>query len=141
MSKAAKPFTTNAWQGVTYISPNKRELQALESVISHRQEGMVNFNSSGPNDFSGPTEDQVISECMHMSRGIITMVKCLVITLGRFGVLVLRDESCDELFPVKNNMKERSSGGGLVSAVHYPAVNEDVLPRNKIKSVSGAGDR
>eukprot|EP00794_Sanderia_malayensis_P012071 gene12071-13315_t len=140
MTKATKPFSTEAWRAVTYVSPNKRELQALHAAICNRQEGMENFNSDGSLDFSRPTEDQVITACIRMSRDILPKVTCLVITLGRFGVLVLRNELCDEPFPVKGNMTACNEKAGLISATHYPSVNEDIVPDMKIRSVSGAGD-
>ena len=97
---------------------------------------MVNFNSEGPFDFKGPSEDQVINMCVRMGRHVLGTLNCLVVTLGRYGVLILRDELCDEKFPLREQFEKL----GLVSATHYPSMNEDLLPRTSIKSVSGAGD-
>ena len=140
ISKARKPFTTDVYSAITYISPNKRELQSIHSTLRREQEGMVNFNSEGPFDFKGPSEDQVIDMCVRMGRHVLSTLNCLVVTLGRYGVLILRDELCDERFPLTEQLQGRIGKSGLVSATHYPSMNEDLLPRASIKSVSGAGD-
>lgn len=100
---------------------------------------MVNFNSEGIEDFQGPSEDQVINLCMRMGRMVLSKIDCLVVTLGKYGVLVLRNEHCDDKFPLRGSRLEKPASG-LVSATHYPSANEDLLPRSNIKSVSGAGD-
>lgn len=140
ISKARKPFTTEDYDSITYISPNKRELQGIHATIMKRQEGMLNFNTDGIVDFKGPTEDQVIMLCIKMGRSVLSKIDCIVATLGEYGVLVLRNEHCDELFPLREQMSGRMVSGGLVSATHYPSANEDILPKERIISVSGAGD-
>ena len=105
-----------------------------------RQEGMLNFNTDGIVDFKGPTEDQIINTCIRMGRNVLSKVNCVVVTLGEYGVLVLRNERCDEKFPLRGQLSQKMASPGLVSATHYPSANEDVLPRTYIKSVSGAGD-
>ena len=101
---------------------------------------MMNFNSEGPFDFEGPTEDQIIQMCIRIGRNILGSVNCLIITLGRFGVLVLRNEGCDDPFPLKGQMPDKNHTSSVISATHYPSVGEDLLPRKDIISVSGAGD-
>ena len=115
-------------------------MQGIHATIMKRQEGMLNFNTDGIVDFKGPTEDQVIMLCIKMGRSVLSKIDCIVATLGEYGVLVLRNEHCDELFPLREQMSGRMVSGGLVSATHYPSANEDILPKERIISVSGAGD-
>ena len=101
---------------------------------------MLNFNSEGIVDFQGPTEDQIINMCIRMGRNVLSKIDCLIITLGKYGVLVLRNEHCDERFPLQGRLSGRNASLGLASATHYPSASEDLLPQAQIKSVSGAGD-
>ena len=140
ISKARKPFTIEDYDSITYISPNKRELQSIHATITKKQEGMLNFNSEGIVDFQGPTEDQIINMCIRMGRNVLSKIDCLIITLGKYGVLVLRNEHCDERFPLQGRLSGRNASLGLASATHYPSASEDLLPQAQIKSVSGAGD-
>ena len=113
----------------------------IHAAICKEQEGMLNFNYDGPFDFSGPSEDQLIASCIRMSKDVFTKVKCLVITLGRYGVLVLRDELCDADFHLSGNFNGKQKHCGLISATHYPSASDDILPPTSVRSVSGAGDR
>ena len=133
MHKGGKPFTTNYWHNITYASPNKNELYSIFSAAKRSQE--PGFETD---DTDSQSEEHVIQECIRMSKDILQKVQCLVITLGKHGVLICRNSPTSDPLPVRGSKVTTS---GLVSAVHYPAVDEDVLPADKIKSVSGAGDR
>lgn len=101
---------------------------------------MLNFNTDGIVDFKGPSEDQVINACIRMGRNVLSKIDCIIVTLGEYGVLVLRNEHCDKQFPLQGQLSHNIASPGLVSATHYPSVSEDLLPKARIISVSGAGD-
>ncbi|XP_072041914.1 uncharacterized protein [Amphiura filiformis] len=127
--KAKKPFQSDAWKSLTYVSPNLNELRMMYGSLEGEE--TVNF------DYETSFTDQ-LRECLQLSRILLQHIDCLVITLGENGALIVRNtEPEDKLICGKTN-REDEELLGMTSAVHYPIGNVD--PDRKITSVSGAGD-
>ena len=128
---AHKVFQTDAWQKLTYTSPNLTELRVLHnSVVGSDQQTL----GASPVEMS---KEEIIEEVVHLMKPVIQHIPVLVVTLGKHGVLLCqRSSSMSEHLPIKGH---HLTIAGQVSVVHYPA--EDAERPKPIKvSVSGAGD-
>ncbi|XP_048590104.1 pseudouridine-metabolizing bifunctional protein C1861.05 [Nematostella vectensis] len=137
--KAGIPFETDCWKHITYASPNLKELRTMsDAAVKHHKlprhprfgensEAVASSNSSR-------NLDDIIEECLLLAQPLLAHIHCLVVTLGKNGVLVLRDTTADLPFPSKKNPRTPAMHHGLVSAVHYPAPDVHVI------NVTGAGD-
>ncbi|XP_077990684.1 uncharacterized protein LOC144445007 [Glandiceps talaboti] len=119
VNKSKKPFQSDIWKTISYVSPNISELKSMYSMLEESPDINVIGNS--------------IEELLPLCRKLLEHIDCLALTLGRDGVLVCRNTHANEPFHIGKLPSTKNTG--LVSAVHYPA-----LSTNGITSVSGAGD-
>ncbi|XP_066446345.1 uncharacterized protein [Eleutherodactylus coqui] len=122
IDKASKPFTSNSWTALTYISPNLRELLAINRTLGHVEDC----------DILCRLEDKV-DTAIGLSLPLLENIHCVIVTLGAHGVLLCghrRDGT------VSLRAKDKVSRDDLC-AVHYPAAP---IPPEEIINVSGAGD-
>ncbi|KAL9961537.1 hypothetical protein ACROYT_G030495 [Oculina patagonica] len=138
--KAEKPFLSDAWHSITYVSPNLKELRTMSSAIM-KQESLKHKPRPGNNnadDKDRPLED-IITECLHLCKPLLKHIHCVVVTLGKDGALVCRDTAADTPFPTAHRSSHLPTRQhSLVSARHFPALGpgSHVLVGN----VTGAGD-
>uniref|UniRef100_A0A8C5PMM1 Carbohydrate kinase PfkB domain-containing protein n=1 Tax=Leptobrachium leishanense TaxID=445787 RepID=A0A8C5PMM1_9ANUR len=122
VDKAAKPFLSNSWKSLTYISPNLKELISINLILGH------------PVHIDIPSElDDIIDKAIVLSLPLLEYLHCVIITLGANGVLLCGYSSGGALF-LYPKIKVRQEG---LSALHYPAA--PISPK-EIVNVSGAGD-
>ncbi len=106
---------------LTYASPNLAELRSLAgSTETEERDEAKNLN-------------ELLQECIHLSREVLDTIPFLVVTLGERGVLVVRRGLDSDPLPLKNasNLRKEET----YSAKHYP-----VSPFENVISVVGAGD-
>ncbi|KAM4676558.1 uncharacterized protein O3C94_009010 isoform 1-T2 [Discoglossus pictus] len=120
--KASKPFLSNSWTALTYISPNLRELISINKTLGFPV----------PSDL--PSElDDIIDTAISLSLPLLEHLHCVIVTLGGNGVLLCGHNHGGTL-SLCPNLKARSSE---LCAVHYPAAP---ISAQEIINVSGAGD-
>ncbi|XP_059834071.1 uncharacterized protein zgc:136858 [Hypanus sabinus] len=123
-SSACKPFKTESWKSLTYTSPNLMELWAMNQALG----------------LPVPTElpsavDEVVEVALRMSRPLLKHLQCVIVTLGKHGVLLCsgREDGEISLQPRKASQTSPSD----LCAAHYPAIS--IRPEEML-NVSGAGD-
>ncbi|XP_053889809.1 uncharacterized protein LOC128840168 isoform X3 [Malaclemys terrapin pileata] len=123
-NKASKPFLSDSWKALTYISPNLRELRAINRTLGHPVLA----------DLPSRLED-VVRTAMTLTHPLLTQLHCVVVTLGMHGVLLCgrRVEGSVSLCPGTR----KQNAAGELCATHYPAIP---ISREEIVNVSGAGD-
>ncbi|XP_030399907.1 pseudouridine-metabolizing bifunctional protein C1861.05-like [Gopherus evgoodei] len=123
-NKASKPFLSDSWKALTYISPNLRELRAINRTLGHPV----------PAELPSRLED-VVRTAMTLTHPLLTQLHCVVVTLGMHGVLLCgrRVEGSVSLCPGTR----KQNAAGELCATHYPAIP---ISREEIVNVSGAGD-
>ncbi|XP_077325404.1 uncharacterized protein LOC143960560 isoform X2 [Lithobates pipiens] len=122
VAKASKPFTSDSWTALTYISPNLKELISINRTLGYS----VNFDV--------PCElDDVIDMAITLSLPLLENLHCVIVTLGAHGVL-LCGHSCNGVLSLHPNNK---TSWGDLCALHYPAAP---ISTDEIVNVSGAGD-
>ena len=114
------------------MSPNYYELETIANHMLGRDQNIIdNINDIPLN--------ALIDNCYQLSKQIMkNYFHTIVVTLGKFGVLVISKSSQDNyvhLGPGSSLFEETSSDGDL-NVFHLPQENLD----NKIINVSGAGD-
>ncbi|XP_029992046.1 pseudouridine-metabolizing bifunctional protein C1861.05 isoform X2 [Sphaeramia orbicularis] len=120
--KACKPFLSEAWKCLSYLSPNLSELCTMNQTL-----GL-------PSPKALPSSvDEVLSIAVALSCPLLEHLHCLVVTLGANGVLV-----CGEHDAGSVNLKPRKQKRkGRLCALHYPALT---VTAEETMNVSGAGD-
>ncbi|XP_050294346.1 uncharacterized protein LOC126734680 [Anthonomus grandis grandis] len=109
---AEKPFTTDCWNSIKFITPNLKELQ----VVARHFKLQVNKHF-----------DNELEEAAALAKVLVPYIDNVIVTLGPQGVLIARKgEATDSL--LCNNLTS-------VSVRHYP---QKIL--SDIINVSGAGD-
>ncbi|XP_051916675.1 uncharacterized protein zgc:136858 isoform X3 [Hippocampus zosterae] len=120
--KACKPFLSDAWKSLSYASPNLAELCTMNKTLGLQTPEVL------PNSL-----EQVLSLAVALSRPLLEHLHCLVVTLGKNGVLV-----CGEHHVGSVNLKPRKQRKTRkLCAVHYPALS---VAAHETMNVSGAGD-
>ncbi|KAM5173029.1 uncharacterized protein ACMZJ9_005712 [Mantella aurantiaca] len=122
IDKASKPFKSDSWTALTYISPNLKELISINRTLGYSV------------DFDVPHElDDIIDMATTLSLPLLENLHCVIITLGAHGVLL-----CGHSFNgiLSLHPKDKISRAHQC-AVHYPAAP---ISTEKIVNVSGAGD-
>ncbi|XP_039625986.1 pseudouridine-metabolizing bifunctional protein C1861.05 [Polypterus senegalus] len=120
--RACKPFLSDSWKSLTFISPNLSELYAINQALG------LPVSSALPTSL-----DEILNSAATLSRPLLEFLKCVIVTLGAQGVL-LCGRSKDGtvcLQPRKDNMVDR------LCSIHYSAIP---VPSKNIINVSGAGD-
>ncbi|XP_051886310.1 uncharacterized protein zgc:136858 isoform X2 [Pristis pectinata] len=123
-SSACKPFETDSWKALTYTSPNLMELRAMNQALG------LPVLTELPS-----VMDEVIDVALGMSRPLLKHLQCVIVTLGKHGVL-LCSRSQDGAIPLQPRKAPQMSPSKLC-AIHYPAIS--VRPEEML-NVSGAGD-
>ncbi|KAM8974460.1 uncharacterized protein RCH25_019869 [Pelodytes ibericus] len=122
IDKASKPFLSDSWKSLAFISPNMRELISINRTLGFN----VHFNV--------PSQlDDVIDTAVALSLPLLEYLCCVIITLGDQGVL-LCGHSNGSILSLHPKAKTRQ---GELCAMHYPAA--PIMPKDII-NVSGAGD-
>lgn len=135
MMKSGLPFQSAAWENITYASPNVHELRTMSDTVVEYHKAARHPKAEKLRSREKSLEN-TIEECILLSQPLMTRIHCLIITLGRNGVLVCRDTSADHRFPTAQFSQMPAKHHELVSAVHFPAPEiKDVV------NVTGAGDR
>ncbi|XP_035203375.1 pseudouridine-metabolizing bifunctional protein C1861.05-like isoform X2 [Oxyura jamaicensis] len=123
-NKASKPFLSDSWKALTYISPNLQELRAINRTLGN----------SLPAELPSRLED-VIKTAMALARPLLAHLCCVVVTLGAHGVL-LCGKSLGGSISLRPAAHKQPAAASLC-ATHYPAIHTS---REEIVNVSGAGD-
>ncbi|XP_077195958.1 uncharacterized protein LOC143838487 isoform X2 [Paroedura picta] len=124
VDKASKPFFSDSWRALASISPNLRELRAINRTLGHPV----------PADLPSKLED-VVETAVALALPLLQELHCMVITLGQHGVLVC-GRSMDGSVSLHPGSCSKTTAGELC-ATHYPALP---VPVEEIVNVSGAGD-
>jgi sugar/nucleoside kinase (ribokinase family) len=128
-----KPFETDCWKHLTYVSPN---LEELRHMVGHLT-GSRHFNT-GAMPAEMPLE-VAVKESVELCKQLIKFIPNILVTLGKHGVVLARRTADVEVpFPTRSfpvSKDRETANRDLMSAVHYAAV-----PPSKLVSVSGAGD-
>ncbi|PFX11514.1 Pseudouridine kinase, partial [Stylophora pistillata] len=140
--KADKPFRSDAWHNITYVSPNLKELQTMSSATINdelRRSNLPHYTTEDDNDKDRPLDD-IIAECLHLCKPLLKNIHCIIVTLGKHGALICRDTSADTPFPTAQQLGRVSAARqhSLVSARHFPAIG--LGSHEPGGNVTGAGD-
>ena len=132
-----KPFLSEAWHNITYASPNLKELKSMnEAITKHEQERPKNIPALHETE-KEPSLDDILTQSVKLCRPLMQHIHCVIVTLGKHGVLVCRDTEADTPFPTSSQLNAiPTRQHNLVSARHFPSVGH-----MDIGNVTGAGDR
>ncbi|XP_054242993.1 uncharacterized protein LOC128971456 [Indicator indicator] len=123
-NKASKPFISDSWKALTYISPNLQELRAINRTLGNPL----------PAELPCRLED-VVQTAVALARPLLAHLLCVVVTLGAHGVL-LCGQSLEGSISLCPGAHKQTAAASLC-ATHYPAIH---ISREEIVNVSGAGD-
>ncbi|KAM6293673.1 uncharacterized protein LJ264_016843 [Porphyrio hochstetteri] len=123
-NKASKPFLSDSWKALTYISPNLQELRAINRTLGNPL----------PAELPSRLED-VVQTAMALARPLLAHLHCVVVTLGAHGVL-LCGRNLGGRLSLRPGAHKQPAAPSLC-ATHYPAIH---VSREEIVNVSGAGD-
>ncbi|XP_038009031.1 pseudouridine-metabolizing bifunctional protein C1861.05-like isoform X5 [Motacilla alba alba] len=76
-NKASKPFLSDSWKALTYISPNLQELRAINRTLGNPL----------PAELPSRLED-VVQAAVALACPLLAHLHCVVVTLGAHGVLL-----------------------------------------------------
>ncbi|PSN44600.1 hypothetical protein C0J52_17809 [Blattella germanica] len=126
MRKAGKVFQCRHWTSLGYVSPNLNELQVMSQAS-----GL--FYSLSP--FSPSSDDEsIVNEASFLARSLVEHIGTAIVTMGKLGILVVRDGEADE--PLLQPCREIPHSKTKVSVRYYPVPFGVV--EQKIVNVSGA---
>nr|XP_006820370.1 PREDICTED: pseudouridine-metabolizing bifunctional protein C1861.05-like [Saccoglossus kowalevskii] len=117
--KCKKPFNSDSWKSLTYISPNVNELGSITELLDGNLKDIQT--------------DYKVTDLLPLCDQLLHHISCVIVTLGKDGVLVCRNTHAHQ--PLPSGKKTKGTKKGLVSAVHFTATDSE-----NIVSVSGAGD-
>ncbi|XP_068046894.1 uncharacterized protein [Anomalospiza imberbis] len=123
-NKASKPFLSDSWKALTYISPNLQELRAINRTLGNPL----------PAELPSRLED-VVQAAVALACPLLAHLHCVVVTLGAHGVL-LCGKSLGGSISLYPGAHEQAAAARLCAA-HYPTIP---ISREEIVNVSGAGD-
>ncbi|KAM6211891.1 uncharacterized protein WM294_004677 [Sarcoramphus papa] len=121
-NKASKPFFSDSWKALTYISPNLQELRAINRTLGNPL----------PAELPSRLED-VVQTTMALARPLLAHLCCVVVTLGAHGILLCGKSLGGSISLCPGAQTAAAS----LCATHYPAIP---ISREEIVKVSGAGD-
>ncbi|XP_063176185.1 uncharacterized protein LOC134508443 isoform X2 [Chroicocephalus ridibundus] len=124
-NKASKPFLSDSWKALTYISPNLQELRAINRTLGNPL----------PAELPSRSED-VVQTAVALARPLLAHLHCVVVTLGAHGIL-LCGKSLGGSISLRPGAHEQTAAAASLCATHYPAIH---ISREEIVNVSGAGD-
>ncbi|XP_050771303.1 uncharacterized protein LOC127029625 [Gymnogyps californianus] len=147
-NKASKPFFSDSWKALTYISPNLQELRAINRTLGNPL----------PAELPSRLED-VVQTTMALARPLLAHLCCVVVTLGAHGILLCgkslggsislcpgaqvrawhQPHEALSAWAVPTNFPSLppQTAAASLCATHYPAIP---ISREEIVNVSGAGD-
>lgn len=141
--KSEKPFCSDAWHSITYVSPNLKELRTMSSATVKQQSQNYSYrpqNNNKDDEEKDRPLDDIITECLHLCKPLLKHIHCVVVTLGKHGALICRDTSADTPFPTAHRLRHLPTRQhSLVSAQHFPAFGPG--SHMLVGNVTGAGDR
>ncbi|XP_064276916.1 uncharacterized protein LOC135300880 isoform X1 [Passer domesticus] len=123
-NKASKPFLSDSWKALTYISPNLQELRAINRTLGN------------PLPAELPSRlEEVVQAAVALACPLLAHLHCVVVTLGAHGVLLCGKSlgGSISLYPGAH----KQAAAARLCAAHYPAIP---ISREEIVNVSGAGD-
>ncbi|OCT88087.1 pseudouridine-metabolizing bifunctional protein C1861.05 [Xenopus laevis] len=120
--KSCKPFLSDSWTALTFISPNLKELIGINRTLGYPV----------PQEIPRSLDD-IIDVAITLSLPLLEHLRCVIVTLGANGVLLCGHSNRGTLLL---GLKTKIPTGEL-SAVYYPAAP---IPAKDIINVSGAGD-
>ncbi|XP_053799465.1 uncharacterized protein LOC128788448 isoform X1 [Vidua chalybeata] len=123
-NKASKPFLSDSWKALTYISPNLQELRAINRTLGNPL----------PAELPSRLED-VVQAAVALACPLLAHLHCVVVTLGAHGIL-LCGKSLGGSISLYPGAHDQAAAARLCAA-HYPAIP---ISREEIVNVSGAGD-
>ncbi|XP_053834178.1 uncharacterized protein LOC128807680 isoform X2 [Vidua macroura] len=123
-NKASKPFLSDSWKALTYISPNLQELRAINRTLGNPL----------PAELPSRLED-VVQAAVALACPLLAHLHCVVVTLGAHGIL-LCGKSLGGNISLYPGAHDQAAAARLCAA-HYPAIP---ISREEIVNVSGAGD-
>lgn len=121
---ARKPFETDGWKALAYTTPNLMELQAMNRALG------LPVTAELPRELDG-----VIDAALEMSRPLLKHLQCVIVSLGREGVLLCSTSEDGEI--CLQPRKDPQTSAGQLCAIHYPAI---AVRAEEVLNVSGAGD-
>ncbi|CAN2387227.1 Indigoidine synthase A like protein [Pristimantis euphronides] len=122
IDKASKPFTSNSWMALTYISPNLKELLAINKTLGYVE------------DIDVPCRlEDMVEMAISLTLPLLVNIHCVIITLGGHGVLLCGHRHDGTVSLRATDKVSRND----LCAVHYPVAP---IPPEEIINVSGAGD-
>ncbi|XP_064011573.1 uncharacterized protein LOC135181955 isoform X2 [Pogoniulus pusillus] len=124
-NKASKPFLSDSWKALTYISPNLQELRAINRTLG---------NPLPAEELPFRLED-VVQTAVALARPLLAHLCCVVVTLGIHGVLLCGQSLGGSISLCPGAHKQTAAAS--LCATHYPAIH---ISREEIVNVSGAGD-
>ena len=140
--KAAKPFATDCWKDITFATPNLNELRTMNRLVRNHDE-FTDESESETNDVEDLSKplDEILRECVELCRPLMDHISTIIVTLGKYGVVVCRDVPFDSPFAEDGKFFGVGKGklNGLVSAMHFPAYGSE-QGQVEVVSVTGAGD-
>ncbi|XP_074395213.1 uncharacterized protein LOC102073347 isoform X4 [Zonotrichia albicollis] len=123
-NKASKPFLSDSWKALTYISPNLQELRAINRTLGNPV----------PAELPSRLEDAVQAAAA-LACPLLSHLQCVVVTLGAHGVLLCGRSLAGSIS--LHPGAHRQAAAARLCAAHYPAIP---ISREEIVNVSGAGD-
>ncbi|CAI5786242.1 pseudouridine-metabolizing bifunctional protein C1861.05-like isoform X1 [Podarcis lilfordi] len=125
VDKASKPFLSESWRALACISPNLRELRAINRTLGHP------VSADMPS-----TLEEAVKTSLTLARPLLGELHCVVVTLGQHGVLVC-SRNMNGRLSLRPGTFNKATAADELCAVHYPAIP---VPTEEIVNVSGAGD-
>ncbi|XP_052762526.1 uncharacterized protein LOC128205129 isoform X2 [Mya arenaria] len=131
LSKAMKPFETDAFEAVVYTTPNLNELRTMAAHVSGKQPSSTVIDSADDMDLNA-----VIEETLSLLTPVSKHIPVTMVTVGRHGAMLCYHGDQSSHMPMRGDNFVRD---GSVTVEHYPVIQRGEAGSN-IVSVSGAGD-
>nr|CAD7597262.1 unnamed protein product [Timema genevievae] len=122
--KASKPFHSELWRSLHFISPNFNELRVMAKAAGY----YVNTSLSVEKNEG----DQILEEASKLAVSLVKHIQVSIVTLGKLGVMVVRRGLADE--PLLSSPTQKKSETTIYARVY------GVPHLHSVVSVSGAGD-
>nr|CAD7259451.1 unnamed protein product [Timema shepardi] len=123
--KASKPFHSELWRSLHFISPNFNELRVMAKAAGIYANASLSVEKN--------EGDQILEEASKLAVSLVKHIQVLIVTLGKLGVMVVRRGLADE--PLLSSPTQMKSETTAIYARVY-----SVPHLHSVVSVSGAGD-
>lgn len=131
MKIAEKPFTTEKYQCIKFITPNLYELRSIAQVLGCSGQ-ILEYNLDEYSDIE--KRKIVIQEVVKLSQFVNNYVENVIVTLGSLGVIITNNCSPTSFFDDTVNYQDKTKQGKSQSRYYRARFIENVV------NVSGAGD-